>query len=117
LNAKDDIQYAINADTVNNARIIAAVHDIPTFYPKIGLSSTGDKEYCAKKLGLKSITRRKYRVQTTDSNHTQPIADNVLCRDFKAEKPNEKWVTDITYVATLEVGCILLRSLICFHAK
>jgi len=53
-------------------------------------------------LDLKSKTRKKYRVQTTDSNHDGPIANNVLNRDFKAEKPNEKWVTDITYVATLE---------------
>jgi len=40
--------------------------------------------------------------QPTDSNHDGPIANNVLNRDFKAEKPNEKWVTDITYVPTLE---------------
>jgi len=49
-----------------------------------------------KRLGIKSITRRKVRVRTTDSNHAHPIAKNVLCRDFKAEKPDEKWVTDIT---------------------
>jgi len=55
-----------------------------------------------KRLGLKSITRKKYRVQTTDSKHDLPIANNVLSRDFKAEKPNEKWVTDITYISTLE---------------
>ena len=55
-----------------------------------------------KRLGIKSITCKKFRVRTTDSNHDLPIAKNVLNRDFKAEKPNEKWVTDITYVATLE---------------
>jgi transposase InsO family protein len=53
-------------------------------------------------LDIKSVTRKKYRVKTTDSNHNNSIAENVLCRDFKAEKPNQRWVTDITYVATFE---------------
>jgi transposase InsO family protein len=53
-------------------------------------------------LGIKSISKRKYRISTTDSNHDLPIASNVLNRDFKADKPNEKWETDITYVATVE---------------
>ena len=70
-----------------------------------------------KRLGLKSITRKKYRVQTTDSNHTQPIADNVLCRDFKAEKPNEKWVTDITYIDTCEGWLYLVAIIDLFSRK
>lgn len=41
---------------------------------------------------------RKYKVVTTDSNHDHPIAENILNRNFNAEKPNEKWVSDITYV-------------------
>jgi transposase InsO family protein len=70
-----------------------------------------------KRLGIKSITRRKYRVQTTDSNHANPIAENVLCRDFKAEKPNEKWVTDITYVETLEGWLYLVAIIDLFSRK
>jgi transposase InsO family protein len=64
-----------------------------------------------KRLGIKSITRKKYRGHTTDSRHNHPVADNVLCRDFKAEKPNEKWVTDITYVATRE-GWLYVAAII-----
>jgi transposase InsO family protein len=56
-------------------------------------------------------------VQTTDSNHTQPIADNVLCRDFKAEKPNEKWLTDITYVDTCEGWLYLVAIIDLFSRK
>jgi transposase InsO family protein len=59
------------------------------------------REDC-KRLGIRSITRKKFRVRTTDSNHNLPVAKNVLNRDFKAEKPNERWVTDITYVETQE---------------
>ena len=52
--------------------------------------------------GLQSRIRRRFRVVTTDSRHRHPIAPNVLARDFKAEAPNRKWLTDITYVSTDE---------------
>ena len=43
--------------------------------------------------------QRKYRtVHTTDSRHEYPVAENVLQREFTAEKPNQKWVVDITYI-------------------
>jgi len=70
-----------------------------------------------KRLGIKSITRKKYRVRTTDSNHANPIAENVLCRDFKAEKPDEKWVTDITYVSTLEGWLYVVAIIDLFSRK
>ena len=52
-------------------------------------------------MGLEGLPARKFQT-TTDSNHTKPIAANVLNRNFKASRPNEKWVTDITYVWTAE---------------
>ena len=70
-----------------------------------------------KRLGLKSITRKTRYVRTTDSNHDLPIADNVLSRDFKAEKPNEKWVTDITYVATIEGWLYVVAIIDLFSRK
>jgi transposase InsO family protein len=51
--------------------------------------------------GLKG--QRKYRkVITTNSKHSFPVAPNVLNREFQAEKPNQKWVADITYIPTEE---------------
>jgi transposase InsO family protein len=44
--------------------------------------------------------RRRYKVVTTDSKHDHPIAQNVLERDFQALEPDQKWVADLTYVAT-----------------
>ena len=41
---------------------------------------------------------RKKFVHTTDSNHGFKVFPNVINRDFSAEKPNQKWVSDITYV-------------------
>lgn len=51
--------------------------------------------------GLRATTARKFR-HTTDSNHRLPVAQNVLDRQFEASGPNEKWVSDITYVWTAE---------------
>lgn len=44
---------------------------------------------------------KRYKV-TTDSNHDQPIAPNLLNREFIAAVPNTKWATDITYIRTGE---------------
>jgi len=50
---------------------------------------------------LRPVYRRPYRV-TTDSNHTRPIATNLLNRRFADWPVNRAWVGDITYIATAE---------------
>ena len=54
-----------------------------------------------RKDGLYSKTKRKFRV-TTDSSHKQPVAANLLNREFKPARPNQTWVSDITYIWTAE---------------
>ena len=49
-----------------------------------------------------SIMHRRFVACTTDSNHDHPVAANVLDREFHADLPNQKWVTDITYIPTGE---------------
>lgn len=44
---------------------------------------------------------KKYK-QTTNSKHKYQVAENVLDRDFEAEKPNQKWCGDSTYIYTDE---------------
>jgi len=51
--------------------------------------------------GLAGRKKRRFR-KTTDSNHPDPIAPNVLDRNFDVELPDTAWVTDVTYVWTFE---------------
>lgn len=51
-----------------------------------------------KQMGLRSILRKKFKVFTTDSNHSYPVAENRLNRNFKSKKLGQKWVSDITYI-------------------
>ena len=51
--------------------------------------------------GIAAKTKRKFR-QTTDSDHSMPVAQNVLDRQFDPERPNASWVADITYIPTRE---------------
>lgn len=51
--------------------------------------------------GLACKTRRKFKV-TTDSNHSLPIAPNLLKRQFAVIEPDRYWTGDITYIPTDE---------------
>lgn len=59
---------------------------------------------------LVALTRRRSR-KTTDSKHDFPIAPNLLGRDFTAIRPNASWVTDITFIWTLQ-GWLYLAVII-----
>lgn len=52
--------------------------------------------------GVRSIIRKKYRVKTTESNHGYQVSHNHLDLNFQAEMLAEKWVSDLTYIKTLE---------------
>lgn len=54
-----------------------------------------------KKHNIHSIRKRAY-VTTTNSKHSYAVSPNLLNRDFSADRPNTKWVGDITYVPTDE---------------
>lgn len=58
------------------------------------------------------VGRKKKRfIRTTDSKHNLPVAPNILDREFRAEKPNQRWVGDISYLRTIE-GWLFLAVLI-----
>ena len=51
--------------------------------------------------GLRARARRRFRC-TTDSQHAMAIKGNLLARRFAVSAPNRSWVSDITYIWTLE---------------
>ena len=67
--------------------------------------------------GLRSIIGKKYRGATTDSTHHLPIAENLLDRDFSADAPGQKWVSDITYIPTQQGWLYLTIILDLFDRK
>ena len=70
-----------------------------------------------RKHGLVAKYRRRRRGKTTDSRHGLPVAPNRLNRDFNAQRPNEKWVADITYIDTTEGWLYLALVLDVFSRK
>lgn len=68
-----------------------------------------------RKLGIRSKLKRKFKA-TTDSDHKLPVAPNLLMQDFKAHRPNQIWMSDITYVATRE-GWLYVCGIIDLFSK
>lgn len=66
--------------------------------------------------GWRAKAAKKFKA-TTNSKHQLPVAPNLLNQNFFAHKPNEKWVSDITYCWTEEGWSILLLLWIYIHAK
>lgn len=63
-----------------------------------------------KKHGIAARHKRKFRA-TTDSRHKLPVAPNRLEQNFVAERPDQVWLTDVTYLWTdegwLYLACVL----------
>ena len=55
--------------------------------------------------------RPRRHCTTTVRDASRPAAPNLLARDFAAQRPNERWVTDITYVWT-ESGWVYLAAIL-----
>jgi putative transposase len=59
---------------------------------------------------ISSKVTRRFKV-TTQSKHDLPVAENLLNRDFTADGPDRKWVSDITYIWTWQ-GWLYLSVII-----
>ena len=65
--------------------------------------------------GLVPKKSKKYKA-TTNSKHNYQVAENILNREFNAEKPNQKWCGDSTYIHTDE-GWLYAAGIIDLCAK
>jgi transposase InsO family protein len=66
-------------------------------------------------LGLYALQRRRYR-STTDSDHSYPVAQNLLDRRFTVSRPNEVWAADITYLWT-DQGWLYLAVILDLYSR
>lgn len=66
-------------------------------------------------LDLKALQVRKYK-ETTNSKHSGAIAENLLQQDFTAQKPNQAWVSDITYLWT-NAGWYYLATVMALYSR
>lgn len=112
-----------SARSLANARLTAdlvAAHaaskgryGAPRLHRAIGgnaVASRGRVQRLMKARGIEAVRRRRFR-HTTDSNHRQPVADNLLARTFTTEGPDRIWVADVTYIDTSE-GWVYLAVVI-----
>jgi transposase InsO family protein len=76
--------------------------------------NTVAKLMSAAKISSKMV--KQFVPKTTDSTHAFPVAENVLERQFEADAPNQKWVADITYIAT-EEGWLYLAGVVDLYSR
>lgn len=69
-----------------------------------------------KKAGLHAKMKKRFKI-TTKVNPKANVAPNVLNQNFTANKPNERWVADITYIATAEGWLYVAAVLDLFSRK
>jgi len=60
--------------------------------------------------GIVAVRKSRFIV-TTNSKHDYPVWPNILCRNFTVDRPNAIWVSDITYIWTLE-GWLYLAAIL-----
>ncbi len=65
--------------------------------------------------GLKGSKRRGW-VRTTEADPSAVAAPNLLERDFTASKPNERWVSDVTYLRT-PAGWLYLAAIVDLYSR
>ncbi len=66
--------------------------------------------------GLRARRPKRFK-QTTNSQHDQPIAPNVLARQFAATAPNQRWVGDTTELLTSTGGKFYLAAILDLYSR
>ena len=68
-------------------------------------------ERLMREMGIQARVRRRFKA-TTDSRHEDPIAPNLVNREFQVEKPNHTWVTDVKAIWTVRDGWIYFAAVL-----
>jgi putative transposase len=108
LEAVRDIAKATE-DSYGSRRMKAALNALS--YPV----SRNKARKLMKEAGVQVKHRKKYKV-TTNSDHKQPVFDNVVDRQFDVDQPDQVYVGDITYLWTQE-GWLYLAVVIDLYSR
>ena len=123
------LHRGITAYEVENERIAEEIEKIHMASPDMGYRRIRDDleryhgikvndkrvlRICRKK-GIKSTIKYSSNGCTRQAANPQFIAENVLNRDFTAEAPNQKWLTDVTefkYYVGIELHKVYLSAIL-----
>jgi len=109
LAAKVQEAYEASRQTYGSPRIYAELRDMGHAVGRHRVARLMRQQ------GLMARKRRRFRV-TTNSNHLQPVAANILARNFQVTQLDRAWAGDITYLATAE-GWLYLAVLLDLCSK
>jgi len=109
------------ADALLAAQIMAAhaasrgTYGAPRLVVELGEAGTHtSKRRCARLMraqGLRGRKKHRRSPRTTDSRHAQPVAANLIAQRPAPIRPNQCWLTDITYLQTAE-GWLYLAAIL-----
>jgi len=108
-NGVSERRQRIDDDLVDLIREIVVRHHRRYGSPRVRIEM---RQVYGKRVSLKKVARlmrknglnarrSKKFVPTTDSQHGLAVCENLLNREFHAEKSGQKWVSDITYLRTI----------------
>ena len=101
--ARERLKVAVQAAHTRTRQTYGAVRLQKELAADGFAASLGTIKRVRRELGLRCVQqKRRFRVTTTDSRHTLPVAPNLLAQSFNVERPDAVWSADITYVPTQE---------------
>lgn len=103
-----EIYYA-KRGRAGSPRLTHHLHALGHIYDKKTIASSMQRQ------DLRAKAARKFKA-TTNSKHNLPVADNLLKQDFSATRPDQKWVSDITYLWT-EEGWVYLAVILDLYSR
>jgi putative transposase len=105
LAAQIAVAHAASRGTYGAPRLVVDLHEAGTPI---------SKRRCARLMqaqGLRGRKKHRRRPRTTDSRHAQPVAANLLAQRPAPTRPNQVWLTDITYLQTAD-GWLYLAAIL-----
>lgn len=123
-NRKPSARAIANQELLAEVRTIFETSDETYGSPRVTSELKAKGVCCSKsrvarvmhKAQLFAVAGRKFKPQTTDSKHSEPISDNVINQDFSATEVGQKIGCDITYIPTAQ-GWLYLAVVVDFFSR